>query len=201
MNKRKTTKKSFIIAAVSFMLTVLLMMGATFAWFTARRTSGTNTIKTADFNVTLQYSSDCENWTDLDNTSVLFNNVTLVPGGNTEIVYLKVTNTNNYAVDASMTFKNASNQSSMTLTPDTIPANYDELKLYKNEVTAATDVDTLKDTTAYSLAAAADILGSKTLAEDESVIIAVLVALPDNATVPGVTATFNITLGATQAHS
>ena len=58
MNKRKTTKKSFIIAAVSFMLTVLLMMGATFAWFTASQTSGENVIKTGNFNPFTPYDGN-----------------------------------------------------------------------------------------------------------------------------------------------
>ena len=103
MNKRKTTKKSFIIAAVSFMLTVLLMMGATFAWFTASRTSGTNTVKTADFNVTLQYSDDFSTWTDLTDASVLFNNVTLAPGEKSAIMYLRIENANSYDVTGEMT--------------------------------------------------------------------------------------------------
>ena len=204
MNKRKTTKKSFIIAAVSFMLTVLLMMGATFAWFTASRTSGANTVKTADFNVTLQYSSDCKNWTDLDNTSVLFNNVTLAPGEKSAIMYLRIENANSYDVTGEMTIGDI--EVDPELTDDT-----DKLELYSSGVTSAISGDSA--ITAFWAGTSTALYGNDPISlfngniaakagdTNGSKIVAIGVALPGGATVPGVTATFNITLGATQAHS
>ena len=205
MNKRKTTKKSFIIAAVSFMLTVLLMMGATFAWFTASRTSGANTVKTADFNVTLQYSSDCENWTDLvDNTSVLFNNVTLAPGEKSAIMYLRIENANSYDVTGEMTIGDIEVDPELT-------ADADKLELYSSDVTSAISGDSA--ITAFWAGTSTALYGSDPISlfngniaakagdTNGSKIVAIGVALPGEATVPGVTATFKITLGATQAHS
>ena len=197
MNKRKTTKKSFIIAAVSFMLTVLLMMGATFAWFTASRTSGANTVKTADFNVTLQYSNDFSTWTDLTDASVLFDNVTLVPGENTGVKYLKITNNNDYAVKGSMSIGEKSikvNNNELTNT---------ELTFYKtaynvSAVVAPADLYVGEGTSLYSVT---DILSSQEIAARQSYIVAIGVALPTTATTPNVTAKFKITLAATQADS
>ena len=204
MNKRKTTKKSFIIAAVSFMLTVLLMMGATFAWFTASRTSGANTVKTADFNVTLQYSSDCENWTDLDNTSVLFNNVTLAPGEKSAIMYLRIENANSYDVTGEMTIGDIEVDPELT-------ADTDKLELYSSDVASAISGDSA--ITAFWAGTPTALYGSNPISlfngniaakagdTNGSKIVAIGVALPDDATVPGVTAKFKITLAATQAHS
>ena len=204
MNKRKTTKKSFIIAAVSFMLTVLLMMGATFAWFTASRTSGANTVKTADFNVTLQYSSDCKNWTDLDNTSVLFNNVTLAPGEKSAIMYLRIENANSYDVTGEMTIGDIEVDPELT-------ADTDKLELYSSDVASAISGDSA--ITAFWAGTSTALYGSDPISlfngniaakagdTNGSKIVAIGVALPGDATVPGVTATFNITLGATQANS
>lgn len=204
MNKRKTAKKSFIISAVCFMLTVLLMMGETFAWFTASQTSGENVIKTANFNVTLQYSSDCENWTNLENTSVLFNNVTLAPGEKSAIMYLRIENANSYDVTGEMTIGNI--QVDPELTADT-----DKLKLYSSDVTSAISGDSA--ITAFWAGTSTALYGSDPISlfngniaakagdTNGSKIVAIGVALPDDATVPGVTAQFKITLAATQAHS
>lgn len=188
MNKRKTTKKSFIIAAVSFMLTVLLMIGATFAWFTASQTSGENVIKTGNFNVDLQYSDDYSTWTDLTDASVLFNDVTLVPGDDTGVKYLKITNNNDYAVKGSMSIGNK------TITDDNT-----ELTFYNvNGVSDAVTADTLYGGTGASLYSVTDILSSQVIAAGQSYIVAIGVELPTTATTPNVTATFKITLAATQ---
>ena len=191
MNKRKTTKKSFIIAAVSFMLTVLLMMGATFAWFTASQTSGENVIKTGNFNVDLQYSDDFSTWTDLTDASVLFNDVTLVPGEYTGVKYLKITNNNTYAV-----------KGSMSIGDKTITDNNTELTFYKaDNVSAVVASTTLYGGTGTPLSSVTDILSSQEIDAGQSYIVAIGVALPTTATTPNVTATFKITLAATQAHS
>lgn len=191
MNKRKTTKKSFIISAVCFMLTVLLMMGETFAWFSASQTSGENVIKTGNFNVDLQYSDDFSTWTDLTDASVLFDNVTLVPGGNTGVKYLKITNNNDYAV-----------KGSMSIGDKTITDNNTELTFYKaDNVSAVVASATLYGGTGTSLYSVTDILSSQEIAAGQSYIVAIGVALPTTATTPNVTAKFKITLAATQAHS
>ena len=204
MNKRKTTKKSFIIAAVSFMLTVLLMMGATFAWFTASRTSGANTVKTADFNVTLQYSDDFSTWTDLTDASVLFDNVTLAPGEKSAIMYLRIENANSYDVTGEMTIGD------IEVDPELI-ADTDKLKLYSSDVTSAISGDTATNDfwagTSTALYGSTPIslfngnIAAKSGTTNGSKIVAIGVELPTTATTPNVTAKFKITLAATQAHS
>ena len=106
MKKSQSTYKSMMFSAVSIVLTMILLLGTTYALFTNSVTSGTNTIKSkawqgVTFSQATAYDGTYES---LSDSFVLFNNVELAPGENTGIKYLKITNANSYDVTASVTF-------------------------------------------------------------------------------------------------
>ena len=106
--KTNGTVKMLVLSAVSVVLCLVMLLGATFAWFTNTVTSSNNVVKTAGFDVVLQWSETCSagSWQNLTNSSVLFanNEDALMPGDYTKIVYIKISNENDYAVVADITF-------------------------------------------------------------------------------------------------
>ena len=185
--KGKTTIRSMAVALLGMVLSCAMLFGATYAWFTNSVTTGINTIKTASFDVTLQYSEAFDGtYSALTDSSVLFNDVTLTPGDNTGVKYIKITNTNDYAVKASVSIGDLT----------TVGGN-NELLLY----TAAGingAVDYVNSMPCQALTSDISILNNQEIEAGASYIVAIAVALPENATNPGVTTQFVITIGATQ---
>ena len=51
----KTTKRSLLTSAICLLLTAVMLMGSTFAWFTDSVTNEGNTIQAGELNVGFQY--------------------------------------------------------------------------------------------------------------------------------------------------
>lgn len=58
MNKRSSTKKALTASIMSMALCTVLLIGATFAWFTDSVNSGTNKIQAGNLDVAFEYSKD-----------------------------------------------------------------------------------------------------------------------------------------------
>lgn len=56
MTRNSVTKKSLIISTCTLLLSVLMMVGSTFAWFTDSVSTGSNTITTGDLKVQLLHT-------------------------------------------------------------------------------------------------------------------------------------------------
>lgn len=184
--KTKNTKHLIITTSLALILCLATLFGTTFAWFTTSVTTGTNTVRSADFSVTLEYSTDFSTWTALSDSSVLFNDVTLTPGQNTGVVYIRVTNGNTYGVDASVSIG----------TVTTTGAASTEMLLHKKAGVTATT--TFAELDAGAALAATDIISNQRIAASASYIVAVAIELPTSAINPGVVDEFTITVGATQ---
>jgi len=186
--KEKSTSKALAVAILSTFLCVAMLFGTTYAWFTSNVTTGTNTISTAAFNVSLQYSNTYNGtYTNLTDSSVLFNSVSLKPGDSTNVMYIKITNNNDYAVSASVSVG----------TVTTSEGGTNQMELYA--ATNVTEAKTISQLTKQGeTLAAATILNNVSIAANSSTVVAVAVLLPTTATAPGVTNSFAITVGATQ---
>ena len=186
--QERKIKRALTMSLLGFSLVIVLMVGTTYAWFSNSVESGTNTIRTAGFEVRLEYSttSATTGYANLTSTAVLFDDVVLRPGMDTGVKYIRVTNNNDYAVKASV-----------SLGAVTTQGGTNEMELY-----AASGVNsdkTLGDLTKVGTTlAAATLLDNVEIAAGGSQIIALAVKLPDDATAGGVTNTFTITVGATQ---
>ena len=100
MNKRSSTKKALTASIMSMALCTVLLIGATFAWFTDSVNSGTNKIQAGNLDVAFEYSKDGgTNWTEVTkDTDDLFGKDTLWEPGHVEYVNLKVSNLGSLAL-------------------------------------------------------------------------------------------------------
>lgn len=110
MNKTKSTKRALLASILSLLLCVTMLIGSTFAWFTDSVTSGNNKIVAGNLDVELEYLDADGQWQKVTDTTVLFSALeadgeteNLWEPGHTEIVYLKVTNAGNLALQYNLT--------------------------------------------------------------------------------------------------
>lgn len=98
MTNRKSVKRALMASIAAIMLCVVMLMGTTFAWFTDTASSAVNKIQSGNLDVVLEYSTDCETWEKVTDTTKLFKDSTLWEPGRTEIVYLRVKNAGTLAL-------------------------------------------------------------------------------------------------------
>ena len=95
MTNSKTTKRALFSSVVALLLCFTMLLGTTFAWFTDSATSGNNIIKTGNLDMKLSYKpygTENTEWTEVDESTVLFGKDALYEPGYTEAVWLKVEN-------------------------------------------------------------------------------------------------------------
>lgn len=100
MNTNKSSvRRSLIVSATALVLTVALLIGTTFAWFTDTVTSGKNTIKSGNLDVALEHKVG-NNWENVDSNTTVFKEEgsTLWEPGHVEYAVLKVVNKGSLAL-------------------------------------------------------------------------------------------------------
>ena len=100
---KTNSKKALLSSAFALVLSVAMLIGTTFAWFTDTASTGINKIQAGNLDVKLMYSTDMETWKEATSTTQLFNDDALWEPGHTELVYLKVVNAGNLALKYEMT--------------------------------------------------------------------------------------------------
>ena len=93
---RNSTRRSLLVSATALILSIAMLVGTTFAWFTDKVTSGRNIIKAGNLDVTLEYFKD-GTWEDVKDSTDLFQTNLWEPGA-TDVVYLKVSNIGSLAL-------------------------------------------------------------------------------------------------------
>ena len=99
---KSSVRRSLIVSATALVLTVAMLIGTTFAWFTDSVSSGKNTIKSGNLDVVLQHWTGTA-WEEVDANTSLFTDVengtdNLWEPGHTEVAYLKVSNNGSLAL-------------------------------------------------------------------------------------------------------
>lgn len=84
MTKGYSTKKALVVAGLAIVLSLSMLVGTTFAWFTDSVTSATNIIKTGTLDVTMEWKDATaygaqQEWKDAS-TGAIFNNDKWEPG-------------------------------------------------------------------------------------------------------------------------
>ena len=93
MANKKTTKRALLFSLLSMLLSVTMLMGTTFAWFTDSVTSANNIITSGNLDVELYYQVEGQSdWTKVDANTNIFKENALWEPGHTEVVKLKVVN-------------------------------------------------------------------------------------------------------------
>lgn len=100
------TKRALLTSVLALVLSLAMLAGSTFAWFTDTASTGVNRIVSGNLDVGLQYWGVDENgqktWLTAENSKELFDENALWEPGYTQIVYLKVENNGNLALTYAM---------------------------------------------------------------------------------------------------
>ena len=98
MNKIKSTKRALIMSAAAVLMSISMLIGTTYAWFTDTASTAVNKIQAGNLDVELEYSKDFTEWIKVNDTTKLFEESALWEPGRTEVVYLRVKNAGNLAL-------------------------------------------------------------------------------------------------------
>ena len=116
------TKRALLTSVLALVLSLAMLAGSTFAWFTDTASTGVNRIVSGNLDVGLEYWDKESGWLDAEDSKDLFDENALWEPGYTQIVYLKVKNDGNLALTYAM---------QITPVHETVGVNVDgeELKL------------------------------------------------------------------------
>ena len=95
---KTNSKKALLSSAFALVLSVAMLIGTTFAWFTDTASTAVNKIQAGSLDVKLMYSTDMETWKEATDQTKLFTDNALWEPGYTQVVYLKVVNAGNLAL-------------------------------------------------------------------------------------------------------
>lgn len=100
------TKRALLTSVLALVLSLAMLAGSTFAWFTDTASTGVNRIVSGNLDVGLQYWGVGEDgqkkWLTAEDSKKLFDENALWEPGYTQIVYLKVKNDGNLALTYAM---------------------------------------------------------------------------------------------------
>lgn len=100
------TKRALLTSVLALVLSLAMLAGTTFAWFTDTASTGVNRIVSGNLDVGLRYWGVGEDgqktWLTAENSEDLFDENALWEPGYTQIVYLKVKNNGNLALTYAM---------------------------------------------------------------------------------------------------
>lgn len=97
------TKRALLTSVLALVLSLAMLAGSTFAWFTDTASTGVNRIVSGNLDVGLEYWGGAESgWLAAENSEDLFDKNALWEPGYTQIVYLKVKNNGNLALTYAM---------------------------------------------------------------------------------------------------
>lgn len=96
------TKRALLTSVLALVLSLAMLAGSTFAWFTDTASTGVNRIVSGNLDVGLEYWDEESGWLDAEDSKDLFDENALWEPGYTQIVYLKVKNGGNLALTYAM---------------------------------------------------------------------------------------------------
>ncbi len=92
----KSTKRALLASLLALVVSISMLVGTTFAWFTDSVTSGRNLIQSGNLDVELEYFNG-NAWVSVQDATDIFSDELWEPG-HTEVVYLKVSNKGSLAL-------------------------------------------------------------------------------------------------------
>lgn len=96
------TKRALLTSVLALVLSLAMLAGSTFAWFTDTASTGVNRIVSGNLDVGLEYWDKESGWLGAEDSKDLFDENALWEPGYTQIVYLKVKNGGNLALTYAM---------------------------------------------------------------------------------------------------
>ena len=142
-NQKSNTRRTLTLSIMAICLCCVMLVGATFAWFTDTATSGVNKIQSGNLDLKVEYNltGNADDWKDLTKDTQLFEGGLFEPGY-TRVVAFRVKNAGNLALKYAV---------NMNLVSETNGTNvYDKPFKLSDYLT----VNTIADATAEQLTAA-----------------------------------------------
>lgn len=96
------TKRALLTSVLALVLSLAMLAGSTFAWFTDTASTGVNRIVSGNLDVGLEYWDKESGWLDAEDSKDLFDKNALWEPGYTQITYLRVKNNGNLALTYAM---------------------------------------------------------------------------------------------------
>lgn len=204
----KQTKHKLLSSIATLVVCIAMLIGSTYAWFTDSASTGVNRIQAGNLDIEVEYMKG-STWQSVEGKTDLFAEDTLWEPGHTEVVYLKLTNKGNLALDYKLQVYAAAETTGINM-------NNQEFKLSEKLVYSVVDQGETHQTYTRDQARAAATstftLGTAPLTKDEVTpgtvqYIALVVYMPETVgneanALPGTTVPFidlKIRLDATQA--
>ncbi len=196
-NKRakgdRSVKHTLYVSIGVMVLSLVMLVGMTFAWFTAQVQSDTNFIRTGSVSVAMEWKENwADSWTGFTSSSKLYD-VTWAPG-EYGVRYIHVKNDNAFPVSLTVEIGAISDVENSA-------ALKSELNIYKKTsgVTAAvTSLTEMGTATQMDAANAGKIVENKVLAAGEEIVVALAIELKSTATVENAAVQFKVIIGASQ---
>lgn len=200
--KTPNTQHALTGSIVGILLCAILLVGASYAWFTSGTTSAVGTVTNSEFNVLMQYSESFDGgYSNIDSDTNVFSSDDLSPNGHI-LRYIKISNlSSDTAVTAALKMLKTNEASSDALASS--------LNVYAGVVTEAVTFDTWKNNdnskgTLNNLPADGTLLGSDiTVGRNTSVVVAVALELPSTGStaLSGASLSFTMQISATQTQN
>ena len=104
---RNSTRRSLLVSATALILSIAMLVGTTFAWFTDSASTGVNKIQAGNLDVALEMSTNGTNWESAEGKTLQFKKATAAPEGEQvlwepgcryELPQLRVVNKGNLAL-------------------------------------------------------------------------------------------------------
>ena len=105
----KSKKSALLLSFTSLLVCFAMLVGSTFAWFTDTASTAVNKIQAGNLDVELEYSKDFTEWKKVNDTTKVFEDSTQWEPGRTEVVYLRVKNAGNLALNYTLGIYNLYN--------------------------------------------------------------------------------------------
>lgn len=105
MSNKKSTLRALVFSGLAMLLSISMLVGTTFAWFTDSVSSGVNRIIAGNLDVEMNYWNDKntsdttdDEWSDVQGADSIFSKDARWEPGYTEVIYLQVKNVGDLAI-------------------------------------------------------------------------------------------------------
>ena len=116
MKRKNLTRNALVTSILSLLLSVSMLVGTTFAWFTDEVVSGVNTITAGNLDVVLEYKTNWnDEWAPVNGNTKIFKDGALYEPGYTETVFLRVANAGSLALKYVLSLNIAHEESSVNV--------------------------------------------------------------------------------------
>ena len=101
MSNKKSTMRALVLCGLAMLLSVSMLAGTTFAWFTDSVESGNNKIVAGNLDIEVDYLANGE-WTTVEGESEIFDPAARWEPGHVEVAYFRVKNAGTLALKYSL---------------------------------------------------------------------------------------------------